>query len=332
MPTSILLVGAGAIGSFFASRLAQGTSTVVSAICRSNYQAVNANGFKVISSKFGEYVFTPDKTFNSPAEARQSGMKWDLLLVATKALGSEDSKLLDGLVSDDTTIALIQNGIGVEEPFIVRFPHTPIVTATTVASVAQLKPGQIKHYRLTRTSVGPYAPHDQSTNSKAMQSARHFVSLLQAGGLTDAELHDHSTMQFVRWHKLATNAGMNPSSVLAGGLENHEMCNDPDFAAHLIGVMHEVLHAAEKVLGRSLPRGLPTPQQVVRSTGRLGQGSSPSMRRDWEDGRPVELEAILGNPVRMARAVGVEMPRVQTLYALLKKAQEKRDQRVGPKL
>ncbi|KAF2766077.1 2-dehydropantoate 2-reductase [Teratosphaeria nubilosa] len=332
MPTSILLVGGGAIGSFFASRLAQAPNTVVSAICRSNYQAVKITGFKITSPKFGDYVFRPDGLFNSPAEARQSGTRWDLLLVATKALGSEDSKLLDGLVSEGTTIAIIQNGIGVEEPYMTRFPHTPIVTATTVASVAQLEPGQIKHYRLTRISVGPYAPHDQAKSSKAMQSATHFVSLLQASGLTDAELHDHSTMQFVRWHKLATNAGMNPSSVLAGGLENHEMCNDPDFSAHLIGVMHEVLHAAEKVLGRPMPPGLPTPQEVVRSTGRLGKGSSPSMRRDWEGGRPVELEAILGNPVRIARKVGVEMPRVQTLYALLKKAQEKRDQRLGAKL
>lgn len=50
------------------------------------------------------------------------------------------------------------------------------------------------------------------------------------------------------------------------------------------------------------------------------------MLLDWEGGRPMELEVILGNPVRIARRHGVEMPRLQTLYALLKSAQGRRDE------
>lgn len=32
----------------------------------------------------------------------------------------------------------------------------------------------------------------------------------------------------------------------------------------------------------------------------------------------MELEVILGNPVKIARAQGYEMPRLQSMYALLK--------------
>jgi 2-dehydropantoate 2-reductase len=42
------------------------------------------------------------------------------------------------------------------------------------------------------------------------------------------------------------------------------------------------------------------------------------MLLDWEAGRPLELEVILGNPVKIARAKGYEMPRLQSMYALLK--------------
>lgn len=42
------------------------------------------------------------------------------------------------------------------------------------------------------------------------------------------------------------------------------------------------------------------------------------MLLDWEAGRPMELEVILGNPVKIARAKGFEMPRLQSMYALLK--------------
>ncbi|KAK4955407.1 hypothetical protein LTR28_006101 [Elasticomyces elasticus] len=49
------------------------------------------------------------------------------------------------------------------------------------------------------------------------------------------------------------------------------------------------------------------------------------MQLDWESGKRMELEVILGNPVRIAREQGLEMPRLQTLYALLKMAQSNRD-------
>jgi ketopantoate reductase len=42
------------------------------------------------------------------------------------------------------------------------------------------------------------------------------------------------------------------------------------------------------------------------------------MLLDWDAGRPMELEVILGNPVKIARAQGFEMPRLQSMYALLK--------------
>ena len=42
-----------------------------------------------------------------------------------------------------------------------------------------------------------------------------------------------------------------------------------------------------------------------------------SMQIDRETGRAIELEAILGNPLRAAQRLGVSTPRLQMLYALL---------------
>ena len=42
-----------------------------------------------------------------------------------------------------------------------------------------------------------------------------------------------------------------------------------------------------------------------------------SMCLDLMAGRPLEVEAILGNAVRLARAKGVPVPHLETLYALL---------------
>jgi len=43
-----------------------------------------------------------------------------------------------------------------------------------------------------------------------------------------------------------------------------------------------------------------------------------SMALDYEQGRPLEIEAILGNIVRTARRCNVRAPRLETLYAIAK--------------
>jgi 2-dehydropantoate 2-reductase len=341
MAINILVVGAGAVGAFYASRLAQVQSVNVSVVCRSNYKAVAASGFSVKSPKYGSYTFTPRHTFANPQAAIDAGVTWDYILVSTKALPdvSDDSQILAGLVKEGhTAIVLVQNGLGVEDPYSKRFPTATILSAVTIVSAAQTAPGVIVHNRWTRISIGPYLPNSKpsraSTSSEIAAIAKNgaFVKLLQEGGIADAEEYSHSKLQMVRWHKIAINASMNPSAVLSGGSTNNAMSTDPELYLHLKGVMEEVLSTAPKVLGTPLPKDLATSEAILRSTQRNTSGSKPSMLLDWEQGKKMELEVILGNPIRIAREKGLEMPRLQSLYALLRKAQELRDQNKGSKL
>jgi 2-dehydropantoate 2-reductase len=334
MTVNILIVGAGAVGAFYASRIALVPGTQVSVVCRSNYKAVKANGFLVSSPKYGSYTFTPHRTFANPREAVDSKINWDCIVVSTKALPdvSDDSEILEGLVGERTAIVLVQNGLGVEEPYLKRFPSAIILSAVTVVSAAQTPPGVIKHNRWTRISVGPYIPGSTSSTGSnerekaAIESNRRFVQLLQDGEIKDAEEYSHSKLQMVRWHKIAINASMNPSAVLSNGTTNNAMTMDPELYIHLKGVMDEVLSTAPKVLGTPLPKEFATSEAILKSTQKNTSGSKPSMLLDWEQGKRMELEVILGNPIRIAREKGLEMPRLQTLYALLRKAQENRDQ------
>ena len=334
MSTNILIVGAGAVGAFYASRLALVPSTLVSVICRSNYNAVQKNGFSISSPKYGSYTFTPQLTFANPRQAIESKIKWDYIVVSTKALPdvSDDSEILGGLVGERTSIVLVQNGLCVEEPYLKRFPSAIILSAVTIVSAAQTSPGVIKHNRWTRISVGPYLPGSTSSEGsnekerEAIESNKRFVQLLKDGEIKDAEEYSHSKLQMVRWHKIAINASMNPSAVLSNGSTNNAMAMDSELYIHLKGVMDEVLTTAPKVLGTPLPQELATSEAILKSTQRNTSGSKPSMLLDWEGGKRMELEVILGNPIRIAREKGLEMPRLQTLYALLRKAQENRDQ------
>lgn len=331
MALEVLFFGAGAIGAFYGSRIALVPNTNVSVICRSNYAAVKANGFKVTSPQYGDYKWTPTRTFNSPDAARQSGVPWDYVVVSTKALPnvSDDSKLLEGLITPKTAIVLIQNGLGVEAPYAQRFPQSSVLSAVTIASAAQPSNGHIKHNRWTRINIGPYFSDSTTAAAKghATEQNRILVDLLLQGGIKDAKSDTHEKLQWVRWHKIAINAAMNPSSVLSGGTPNQEMSNDPELYRHLKGVMDEVLETAPKVVGTPLPSEFATSEALLRSTQKNSSGSKPSMALDWEGGKPLELEVILGNPIRLARAKGIEMPRLQSLYALLKMKESNRNEK-----
>jgi 2-dehydropantoate 2-reductase len=329
MPLEVLFVGAGAIGAFFASRVALSPDVNVSVICRSNYQVVKANGFRLSSTQYRDYTWTPTRVFNSPSSAATANVRWDFIVVSTKALPnvSDDSKLLDGLVSTDTAIVLIQNGLGIEEPYARRFPSATILSAVTIASIAQPSSGNIKHNRFTKTNIGPYFSHPNTTSTSAYQRAtsqcQQFVILLQNGGIKDALASSTQEIQLVRWHKIAINAAMNPTSVLSGCLNNATMSSDLHLSQHILGVLNEVLSIAPKIVGREFPKEFATAEQILRSS-RKNTGK-PSMALDWEEGRRMELEVILGNPLRLARERGMEMPRCQSMYALLRMAEEERE-------
>jgi 2-dehydropantoate 2-reductase len=309
---------------------------------------------------FGTYTFQPHAVFpsvaaattttNPPSSINNNGDGWDYIVVTTKALPdlSDDSALIAPLVGPRSCIVLIQNGVGVEAPYRARFPATPIVSAVTVISAEQTAPGRVRQNRWTRIHLGGYsdsAGFSSSSNSSSSSSGEELERLGagcaerlkdwwgRLGGIRDVSLTDELGLQTVRWHKLCINAAFNPSAVLSGGRGNADMVADPELRAHLKGIMDEIWEAAPRILGGrgfvdEEGREMAGPEKILKSTER-NPGGRPSMLVDWEAGRPMELEVILGNPVRIARAKGVELPRVQTLYALLRSAQEMRQRRKG---
>ena len=65
--------------------------------------------------------------------------------------------------------------------------------------------------------------------------------------------------------------------------------------------------------------GHPLPPKLIDqmiATTRGMPAYKTSMALDYEHGRPMEIEAILGNTVRAARRLEVAVPTLETIYAL----------------
>ncbi|KAI1101268.1 2-dehydropantoate 2-reductase [Jackrogersella minutella] len=350
-PVHILFVGAGAVGCFYASRLHHPERKIyTSLIARSNYAAIAKGGVELKTHSFGDYAFVPYAVFPSIDAARPNASSakdnnppptdgWDYIIVTTKALPdrTDDAAMVAPLVAAKSCIVLIQNGVGVEEPYRTRFPRNPVVSAVTVISAEQISNGVVRQNRWTRISLGPYgsglggSPSPSGSDDDVVRRGHECMEDLARwwslhGGIRDVETHSEMELQTIRWHKLCINAAFNPTAVLSGGRGNADQLTDPELREHAAGVMNEIWAAAPKVLGRPFPDNLAKPEKIIKSTER-NAGARPSMLLDWEAGRPMELEVILGNPVRIARRAGVEMPRLQSLYALLRSMQKVREER-----
>lgn len=165
---------------------------------------------------FGSYHFSPSNVFPSITAAAKSGINFDYIVVTTKALPdiSDDSLTIQEVVGKDSSIVLIQNGVGVEAPHRERFPNNVVLSAVTIVSAAQTEPGTVKQNRWTRISVGPYVDGGVSEGPDGKDALREkskvenqrFVRLLQEGGIKDAEEYDEKGLQLVRWHKLAVGS------------------------------------------------------------------------------------------------------------------------------
>jgi 2-dehydropantoate 2-reductase len=165
---------------------------------------------------------------------------------------------------------------------------------------------------LERFEIGTY-PANAGVEAKA--KVDQLAELFTKGGGTCIPYDD---VQSQRWYKLALNAALNPVTALS-------LCDDANFIRSSEGalemlkdVMREVGETA-KAYGYDNIDEISIAEQVVRHEERLiTGGKEPSMLVDVRHERAVEVEAILGNVVRMAKAKKVEVPLLSMLHVLTK--------------
>jgi 2-dehydropantoate 2-reductase len=115
-----------------------------------------------------------------------------------------------------------------------------------------------------------------------------------------------------RWHKLVWNIPYNGLSVVLDA-QTDELMGDPSTRQLVEQLMRETVAGAAGC-DRAIPDS--TIQKMLDRTDKM-KPYLTSMKLDYNAKRPLELEAIFGNPVRMANAAGVSLPRVEMLYRQL---------------
>ena len=137
-----------------------------------------------------------------------------------------------------------------------------------------------------------------------------FASLLSAGGTTFQSVPN---IQVQRWEKVVWNAAWNPLTTLTL-MDTHGWLASSDAATPMTRkVMKEVIDVA-RALGVPVEYSL-IDELIGRILGMPTIGSS--MRTDYEGGKQMEVEIILGYPVRKGRELGIDVTTIETLHTLL---------------
>jgi 2-dehydropantoate 2-reductase len=112
------------------------------------------------------------------------------------------------------------------------------------------------------------------------------------------------------WLKLWGNAAFNPVSVLTQGTL-HDLATDPGVRPVIKKLMTEVQAVAE-ALGITFPVDVDTRIQMAADVG----AHPTSTLQDLLAGKPLELDALVGAVVEMAKMVDVPAPTLETVFGL----------------
>jgi 2-dehydropantoate 2-reductase len=193
----VLIYGAGGVGCVYGYIVDKGGATVT-AVCRTNYEAVREKGIKIRSKLWGDVHYKPHAT-RTIQDATAHG-PFDYIIVATKAFPGTAQMIKDVVTPEHTAIVLAQNGIGVEEDYAKLYPQNTIISGVVYLPVTQVQSGLVEMGPLERFEVGTYPA---AASKAAKEQVQRLSDLWKAGGANAPVFED---VQPVKWVKVAINA------------------------------------------------------------------------------------------------------------------------------
>ena len=295
----IAIIGSGAVGCYYGGRLAQHGNDV-HFLMRSDYEQVKQHGLK-ISSPLGDFELPQVHCHRSTAEIGEC----DLVIIAMKATANEALlSLLPPLLHKKSMILTLQNGLGSDDFLARHFGSVHVLGGLCFVCINRIAPGVIHHIAQGQIALGEHSGASQvRTEVLAAEFRRSGIECKVEPSLIAA-----------RWKKLVWNIPFNGLSIAAGGKDTAAILADAALEQRVRDLMREIIATAGK-LGHAIPLSLI--DDMIERT-RTMSAYKPSSLIDFLAGSEVELEAIWGEPVRRAKAAGIEMPEVERLYQELK--------------
>ena len=303
----ICVVGAGAIGSWIAGRLALAGSDVSVVARGATLEAIDTEGLRITDAGDTRCVAVA-----ASADPGELGVQ-EVVVVAVKAPAlPELAPSLGPLIGAETQIIPMMNGVPwwfTDEPLWSVDPELHIADALPLEQIA----GCVVHascFRSAPNHVTVKHADKLILGEPAGESSDRIERLCELFTNSGIRCEASENVRREIWYKLWGNATINPMSALTRSTADR-LLDDLTLRTLMTEAMDE-LAAIGTAINCPISE---TSEDRMAVTSRLG-AFKPSMLQDVEAGRPIEVEALLGAPREIARNVGVATPRLDRIYAM----------------
>jgi 2-dehydropantoate 2-reductase len=307
-PYTILVAGLGALGTVFATFLKNAGHTVF-ALTREKYLAELRDRSLQVTGIWGGHEALLDGISSSiePLKTR----KLDLIILTVKAYDTEAAiEQVKPLVGEDTLVVIAQNGYGNYETVLRAIGKDHTLLSRIIFGVKLPSPGRAE-VTVIADDVRIGQPHDAVDRGRIQDIAQAFT----AAGIPTSYA---GNVEAILWDKILYNAALNPLGAILectyGQLaENHETRRVMDA---IIGEIFLVAGAQRISLNWEAPEKYRDHfyTRLVPPTA----AHFPSMYYDVKAGKRLEIDALNGAMVRLAREKGIVVPVNETITALIK--------------
>jgi 2-dehydropantoate 2-reductase len=312
----IAVIGAGGIGGYLGARLALAGESVTFVARGPNLEAIRAKGLRLIEEDGTERVADSVRAVGQPADAGEQ----DLILLALKAHQvAAVAPSIGTMLGADTVILTLQNGVpwwyfhGLPGPWqghrlesvdpggviASHIDASRLIGSVVYPASELIEPGVVKVIEGNRFSVGE---PDGSKSARVLAIAE---ALSRAGFKAPVSTDLRSEI----WLKLWGNLTFNPVSALTHATLA-AICRHPLARGLARNMMLEAQQVAEKLGVRFR---IPIDRRIAGAEA-VGEHKT-SMLQDVEQGRPIELQALLGSVIELARLTETPTPHCDTVFA-----------------
>jgi 2-dehydropantoate 2-reductase len=232
----------------------------------------------------------------------------DLVIVTLKTTANAHLReLVEPVLKSDSVILTLQNGLGNEELLAGLFGRERILGGMAFVCINRPNPGEILHTDHGVIRLGePFGGEPFGVISE--RAAR--IAKLFNGSRVKCEVLDDLT--FGRWDKLVWNVPFNGLGA-ALDLTTDQIIGNEHGLRLVRKLMQEVIAVCQPLGVRF---GLTVIEDKIRYTQTMGAYKT-SMQVDRHMHRPMEIEAIIGAPLKVARGMSMATPYMEMLYDVL---------------